>query len=40
LPGILLDTHTLYWLVSGEENLTETALNVIGQNQEAVASLP
>jgi len=35
LPGILLDTHTLYWLVSGEEELTEAALVAIGESQEA-----
>jgi PIN domain nuclease of toxin-antitoxin system len=35
LSGILLDTHALYWLVSGEEELTEEALVAIGENQEA-----
>jgi PIN domain nuclease of toxin-antitoxin system len=35
LPGILLDTHALYWLVSGEVELTEQALVAIGENQEA-----
>lgn len=35
MAGILLDTHTLYWLVSGENMLTEQALVAIGENQEA-----
>ena len=35
MPGILLDTHALYWLVSGEEDLLEQALIAIGENQEA-----
>ncbi|MEP9358726.1 type II toxin-antitoxin system VapC family toxin [Sphingomonas sp. KR3-1] len=35
MPGILLDTHTLFWLVSGEEELLEEALVAIGENQEA-----
>jgi PIN domain nuclease of toxin-antitoxin system len=35
LPGILLDTHALFWLVSGEEALTDEALIAIGENQEA-----
>lgn len=35
MPGILLDTHALYWLVSGEEELAEEALIAIGENQEA-----
>jgi PIN domain nuclease of toxin-antitoxin system len=34
LPGILLDTHALYWLVSGAEELSEAALVAIGENQE------
>ncbi len=33
MPGVLLDTHTLYWLVSGAKPLTEEALVVIGENQ-------
>jgi len=33
LPGILLDTHTLYWLVSGEIDLANDALVAIGENQ-------
>ncbi len=35
LPGILLDTHALYWLVSGETALTDEALILIGENQES-----
>ena len=35
MPGILLDTHALYWLVSGDEELTEEALVAIGENQAA-----
>lgn len=35
MPGILLDTHALYWLVSGEEALLDEALIAIGENQEA-----
>lgn len=35
MPGALLDTHTLYWLVSGAADLTEDALAAIGENQEA-----
>lgn len=35
MPGILLDTHALYWLVSGERELLEEALVAIGENQEA-----
>jgi PIN domain nuclease of toxin-antitoxin system len=35
LPGVLLDTHALYWLVSGEADLSEQALVAIGENQEA-----
>jgi PIN domain nuclease of toxin-antitoxin system len=37
LAGILLDTHALYWLVSGVEPLAEPALVAIGENQEAGA---
>lgn len=37
MPGVLLDTHTLYWLVSGEDDLTEDALVAIGESQEANA---
>jgi PIN domain nuclease of toxin-antitoxin system len=35
LSGILLDTHALFWLVSGENMLTEEALVAIGVNQAA-----
>jgi PIN domain nuclease of toxin-antitoxin system len=35
LPGVLLDTHALYWLVSGEERLSDEALAAIGESQEA-----
>ncbi|WP_353229261.1 type II toxin-antitoxin system VapC family toxin [Novosphingobium sp.] len=35
MSGILLDTHALFWLVSGENALTETALVAIGENQQA-----
>lgn len=35
MAGILLDTHALYWLVSGEEELSEEALVAIGENQQA-----
>jgi PIN domain nuclease of toxin-antitoxin system len=35
LPGILLDTHVLYWLVSGAEQLSDEALLIIGENQQA-----
>lgn len=31
----MLDTHALYWLVSGEEELSEEALVAIGDSQEA-----
>lgn len=39
MPGLLLDTHVLYWLVSGEEQLTNEALVAIGEAQEAKALL-
>lgn len=35
MPGVLLDTHTLYWLVSGEEALSDEALFAIAEAQEA-----
>ncbi|HEX8645154.1 MAG TPA: type II toxin-antitoxin system VapC family toxin [Allosphingosinicella sp.] len=35
MPGLLLDTHALYWLASGEAEMTEEALVAIGENQEA-----
>jgi PIN domain nuclease of toxin-antitoxin system len=34
LAGVLLDTHALYWLVSGEEQLSNDALIAIGESQE------
>jgi PIN domain nuclease of toxin-antitoxin system len=34
LPGVLLDTHALYWLVSGEEQLSNDDLVAIGESQE------
>lgn len=33
--GLLLDTHALYWLVSGEDALSEEALVEIGLAQDA-----
>jgi PIN domain nuclease of toxin-antitoxin system len=35
LPGLLLDTHALYWMVSGEDTLTDQALAEIGLAQSA-----
>jgi PIN domain nuclease of toxin-antitoxin system len=35
LPGVLLDSHALYWLVSGEEPMSEEALVAIGESQAA-----
>jgi PIN domain nuclease of toxin-antitoxin system len=35
LPGALLDSHALYWLVSGAKRLSEDALVAIGESQEA-----
>lgn len=35
MPGVLLDTHALYWLVSGEEALSDEALVAIGGSQAA-----
>jgi PIN domain nuclease of toxin-antitoxin system len=35
LAGVLLDSHTLYWLVSGAEPLTDDALIAVGENQGA-----
>jgi PIN domain nuclease of toxin-antitoxin system len=37
LPGVLLDTHTLYWLVSGTKQLTDEALVAIGESQASGA---
>lgn len=34
MPGVLLDTHALYWLVSGTRQLSNEALLAIGENQE------
>jgi len=39
LAGVLLDTHALFWLVSGETPLTDDALVAIGESQEARALL-
>jgi PIN domain nuclease of toxin-antitoxin system len=39
LPGVLLDTHTLYWLVSGEDALAEEAQVAIAAAQETGALL-
>jgi PIN domain nuclease of toxin-antitoxin system len=36
LPGALLDTHTLLWLVNGD-NLSDEALDAIAENQAAGA---
>lgn len=33
MPGILLDSHALYWLVSGEDQLSNEAMVAIGENQ-------
>ena len=35
MAGALLNSHTLYWLVSGVETLTDQALVAIGENQAA-----
>ena len=35
MPGLLLDTHALYWLVTQEMPLTDGALIEIGNNQAA-----
>lgn len=35
MPGALLDTHALYWLVSGTDDLTDAALIAIGEQQDA-----
>lgn len=35
MAGILLDTHALYWLVSGEQELSDEALIAIGESQDA-----
>ncbi len=36
MPGALLDTHTLLWLVNGD-NLSDEALDAIAENQAAGA---
>lgn len=33
MPGVLLDTHTLYWLVTAADTLSEEALIAISKNQ-------
>lgn len=35
MPGLLLDTHALFWLVSGEDALSDNALIEIGLAQAA-----
>ena len=35
MPGVLLDTHALYWLVTAVDTLSEEALVSIAQNQSA-----
>ena len=35
MSGILLDSHALYWLVSGRVELLDVALEAIRKNQEA-----
>ena len=35
MPGLLLDTHALYWLVTQEQRLSDDALIEIGNNQAA-----
>ncbi|PWE57368.1 hypothetical protein DEM27_06970 [Metarhizobium album] len=35
MAGVLLDTHALYWLVSGLETLSENVLLAIGESQLA-----
>jgi len=37
LPGVLLDSHALYWFVSATKQLAEEALLAIGESQEAGA---
>lgn len=37
MPGILLDSHALYWLVTEPESLSEEALVAIGESQAAAA---
>ena len=35
MAGVLLDTHALYWLVSGSQELARDALAAIGDNQQS-----
>ncbi len=35
MPGLLVDTHALFWLVSGEQGLADEALVEIGLAQDA-----
>ena len=35
MPRVLLDTHTLYWLVTAAHDLTDESLVVIADNQDA-----
>jgi PIN domain nuclease of toxin-antitoxin system len=35
LPGVLLDTHALYWLLTGADSLANDALVAIGESQAA-----
>lgn len=35
MPGVLLDTHALYWLVSGERRLSDEARAAIAESQAA-----
>ena len=35
MPGALLDTHTLYWLVTAADTLSEEGLVAISENQAA-----
>jgi PIN domain nuclease of toxin-antitoxin system len=37
LPGLLPDTHALYWLAGGEEALSDEALVEIGLAQQVGA---
>lgn len=34
MPGVLLDSHALYWLASGESELSPEALIAIGESQD------
>ncbi|GHD10817.1 type II toxin-antitoxin system VapC family toxin [Tianweitania populi] len=37
MAGVLLDTHALFWLVSGQDQLSDEALIAIAESQEAGA---